>query len=58
MNEEIIYSLNKADIQTVAFEELNRKLTNKEIESIIEKIAEKINWYDCIANAISENIVQ
>ncbi|MCX6258411.1 MAG: hypothetical protein NTW49_11025 [Bacteroidia bacterium] len=58
MNEEIIYLLNKADIQTVALEELNRKLTNKEIESIIEKIAEKINWYDCIANAINENIVE
>ena len=55
-NEEIIYSININDIQTVAEEEINRKLTLSEIESIIDPISERINWYDAIADAINEFI--
>ena len=50
----IVYSLTVGDIQTVANQELERKLSSEEIENIIEAIAEKINWYDAIANAILE----
>lgn len=53
MNKEIIYSLNTTDIQTVALQELGRKLTNKELEEIKDEIAEKINWYDAIADTIN-----
>ena len=56
MNEEIIYSLNKSDIQTVALEELNRELNEMEINQIIDSIAKRINWYDAIADAINEKI--
>ncbi len=52
----IIYSLNEEDIQTVAREELGRELSSKEIKKIIEPIAEKINWFDVIANSIEEEI--
>ncbi len=53
----IIYSLNVEDIQTVANDEIERDLTDIEIEKIIDLIAEKINWYDAIADSINEKIV-
>jgi hypothetical protein len=56
MKNQIIYSLTTEDMQTVALEELGRELTNQEIKSIEDKIAEKIYWFDVIANAINENI--
>lgn len=52
----IIYYLNEEDIQTVAFQEIGRNLSPEEIGKIIDPIAEKINWYDPIANSINENI--
>lgn len=54
-NNKIIYQLTVEDIQTVANQELGRSLSDAEIESIIEPIAEKIPWYDAICNAITEN---
>ena len=52
----IIYSLTVEDLQTIASQEINRELTDNEIEEIKDKIAEKINWYDAISNAINERI--
>jgi hypothetical protein len=52
----IFYSLNIEDIQTVSIEEIGRELTEKEIETIKDIISEKINWYDAIANSIYEKI--
>ncbi len=51
-DEDIFYSLNIADIQNVAQQELERNLSEIEIESIKDSIASNINWYDAIANAI------
>lgn len=56
MQSKIIYSLNEEDIQTVAYQELERNLSFEEIEIIKDMIAEKINWYDAIASAICEKI--
>lgn len=53
---DIIYSLNIEDIQTVAVQEINRELTEDEIEKITDSIGEKINWYDAIYNSIIEKI--
>ena len=53
---EIVYSINIEDIQTVAIEEIDRELTDDEIESIKDLIGEKINWYDAILNSIIEKI--
>jgi hypothetical protein len=50
----IIYQLTIDDIQEVAIQELNRELTKKEIKVLIDPIAEKIPWYDVIADAINE----
>jgi hypothetical protein len=58
MDNKIFYSLNIDDIQTVAIQEINRKLSESEIDNIKEFIAEKINWYDAIANTISEKHIK
>ena len=50
--------MNIEDIQTVAIEEIDRELTDDEIEKIIDSIAEKIPWYDAIAESINEMIVK
>jgi hypothetical protein len=55
-DDEIFYSLNIADIQTVAKEEIGRRLTREEIEKIKDPIAERIKWYDAISDAIYEGI--
>jgi len=53
---DIVYSLNIEDIQTVAIQEIDRELTEDEIEKVKDLIGEKINWYDAILNSISEKI--
>jgi hypothetical protein len=52
----VFYSLNEEDIQNVALQEIERKLSEPEIESIKELIASNINWFDAIAKAIYEKI--
>jgi hypothetical protein len=54
--DDIIYSLSIEDIQTVALEEIGRELTANEIEKITDLIAENINWYDAILDAINAKI--
>jgi hypothetical protein len=49
----IVYQLTIEDIQEVAIQELDRELTNEEIKKLIDPIAEKIPWYDVIADAIN-----
>ncbi len=51
-NNDIFYSLSIEDIQFVAQEELERNLTEKEIETVKDLVESQINWYDAIANAI------
>lgn len=55
INQEIIYSMNIADIQTVAQQEIERELTREEIVKIEDSIAENIDWYGAIADAINNN---
>jgi len=45
-----IYRLVIDDLQTVADECLERKLTEKEIEMLSEEIGDHIDWYDAIYN--------
>jgi hypothetical protein len=52
----IIYSLNVENVQMVALEEIGRELTDKEIESIIDPIADQIKWTEAIATSIQQNI--
>jgi len=58
MNEEIVYQLTNEDIQIVSNEELGRELSLDEIAIIKERIAENINWYDAISEAINEKIAE
>jgi hypothetical protein len=52
----IIYSLNIEDAQTVSEQEIGRELTAKEIEIIKDLVAEKIDWYEALAEAIHQAI--
>ncbi|HCC78017.1 MAG: hypothetical protein A2X25_00360 [Chloroflexi bacterium GWB2_49_20] len=54
---EIVYSLNIEDIQTIAFQEMDRELSDAEIEKVKDLIGEKINWYDAILNSIIEKLI-
>ena len=55
-NQDVFYSLNIADIQGVDEQQINRELTREELQNIIDSIADKINWYDAIADTINEKI--
>ncbi len=50
----IIYHLTVEDIQNVAEQELDRQLSANEIALIQDRIAEKIPWYEAIADSINE----
>ena len=50
--EKTIYSINIEDVQNVAEQELERKLTAKELRLVEDKVGDYINWYEAILNAI------
>ena len=52
--EKIIYSINIEDIQTVAEQELDRKLTEEELRLVENKLGDYVGWYEAILNAINE----
>lgn len=45
------------DVQNVAVEELERKLTKKELGIIEDKIGDYIDWYEAIDVAIQNEIL-
>jgi hypothetical protein len=58
LNEQsIVYSLNINDVQTVAMDTLHRNLTAAEIKSIEVSIANNIEWYEAIQQAIMNKLV-
>lgn len=50
----IIYSINVEDVQNVADQELDRELTDKEIEFIENRLGDYVDWYGAIASAIGD----
>ncbi|OGB65498.1 MAG: hypothetical protein A2Y94_03720 [Caldithrix sp. RBG_13_44_9] len=50
----IIYSLSIEDAQTVADQEIGRELNAKEIQIIQDMVAEKIDWYEALAETIHQ----
>ena len=56
--DEVIYYITVSDIQEVAIQEFERELSLEEIELIRDRIAEKISWYDAIAQSINELIIR
>jgi hypothetical protein len=47
-----VYRLTVEDIQNVSIDYLNRKLNEKEINTVKEEVGNLIPWYDAIENAI------
>ena len=52
----VIYSINIEDLQTVAEQELERELTNDEIEIVEKRLGDFIDWYGAIASTLNEVI--
>jgi hypothetical protein len=49
----IIYSINVEDLQNVAEQEIDRELTDKEIEFIENRLGDYLDWYGVIASAMN-----
>jgi hypothetical protein len=52
----IIYSINVADLQDVAEQMLDRRLTDNEITVLDRKLGDFIDWFGAIENAINRHI--
>ncbi len=52
----IIYSLNIEDVQNVAEERFGRKLSDKELEIVEDKIGDRIVWYEIIEDLIHDEL--
>ena len=52
----IIYSINIEDVQNVALQEYERKLTDDELKIIADEIGDYFDWYEIIASAIDTHI--
>lgn len=52
--EKIICSINIEDIQTIAKQELDRKLTEEELRLVEDKLGDYVGWYEAILQAIRE----
>lgn len=48
----IIFSLTVEDVQTVAEQTLERKLSKSELQKLIDPIHENIHWFDAVQDAI------
>jgi hypothetical protein len=55
-NERIIYSMNVGDIQEVASQVLERRLSKKEIILVERSVGDYIDWFQAIENSIREHI--
>ena len=58
INDRIVYSVNVSDIQEVANQVLERDLTKKEISLIEDSIADHIDWFQTIEDAICKHITE
>jgi hypothetical protein len=54
----ILYSINVADVQTVAQELIERKLTDEEVLMVSDKIGDHIAWFDAIWYAMQDTQVR
>lgn len=52
--ERIVYSINVEDLQMVADQELDRKLTEKEIKFVEDRLGDHVDWYGAITSAIND----
>ncbi|CAG1770275.1 hypothetical protein BAC3_00921 [uncultured bacterium] len=50
----IIYSINIEDVQNVAEQELDRKLTEEELRLVEDRLGDYVGWYEAILHAMNE----
>jgi hypothetical protein len=50
--EQIVYSINISDIQEVAEDVLNRRLTKREVDSVAKSLGDHIDWFQAVWNTI------
>jgi len=55
-DEEVVYSINVGDIQDVANQVLERRLTMKEILLVKESVGDFVDWFQSIESAIHKCI--
>lgn len=55
-DEEIVYSINVGDIQDVANQFLERRLTRKELALVKDSVGDYIDWFQSIENAIQQHV--
>ncbi len=54
--EEIIYSINIADILEVSSQVLERTLTEEELKPVKESVGDYIDWFQAIESAICNHV--
>lgn len=52
---EIVYSINVGDVQDVANQVLDRRLTMKELQSVKNSVGDGIDWFQTVEDAIRKN---
>jgi hypothetical protein len=52
----VIYSINNADLQDVAMDVLNRKLTEDELKKVGNRLGDFVDWRQSIYNAIEMSV--
>jgi len=55
-DDRIIYSINVSDIQEIANQVLERRLTKKEMVLVERSVGDYIDWSQAIENSINEHI--
>jgi len=53
---EVVYSINNADLQDVAMDVLNRKLTVDELKEVGDRLGDFVDWQHSIHNAIEMSV--
>ena len=53
---DILYSINVQDVQDVAQREFDRKLNDKEMKSVANRLGECIDWYEAVNAAVAQTI--
>lgn len=51
--QKIVYSINNSDLQNVALDIFERKLNEKELKIVAQKLGDFIQWHDAVSYAIS-----
>ncbi|MBN2315920.1 MAG: hypothetical protein JXM79_18480 [Sedimentisphaerales bacterium] len=55
-DDRIVYSINVADIQEIAEQVLERRLTKEEIVLVEQSIGDYVDWSQAIENSIREHV--